>query len=254
MLTSGAVLRSWKVAGIDGEAGMVNDIVFDVRSWRIASVIVRRRSLFARHSFPVPSGFLRAVNGSRRRLLFSLRTKAMRSTIAAAGSFLRWTSADMPFLRRLVAPALDDRPLFVDLSQGRRGIDAPADQYRRLTEDLLGYCAQSVDGRIGLVEDVMVDVRRRAVRGLVIELWTVLPGARIMVPVRHVMEIDDRQKKIWITAKRDERGEGSVYELPVTRDLRDTGLRDAMAGLQWTDGAPRHRGANRASSYRIRFP
>ncbi len=238
VVLTGSAIRSWKVVAAGKSAGYVDDLLFNDRNWRVESIAVRRHTMWGNRWMLVARAWIGSIEPATVRFAVTCTRKEVRLGIASNPVQAELLLSSLPNVRRELVGGT-----FTPSTPGLN------DARMRWAGNLIGYCVQSMDGEIGIIEDTLFDAASLRLRYLVVERWRHSPDTLSVIGVSQIDEIDDIQKKVWI------RGVGIVDEepnrsgSPDLREPREKGLRDATAGLLWSDRADPRRAAGRGLSH-----
>ena len=170
MLRTFSELRGIAIRATDGYVGTLSDVYFDDSSWRIRYGVVDTGRWFADRHVLVGPRALSVADPARRELWVRLSKSEVRAS------------------RR----AETDRPV----SRQKRGFafyhaDTQAhDPHLRSCRAVAGHRLEATDGRLGRVDDFMIDDKTWTIRQLIVdtEQWQVA-AAGVLVAPRHVEAI-----------------------------------------------------------------
>jgi hypothetical protein len=184
MLRSFKALLGFALRATDGRCGIIRDVDFDDRSWQVRyCVIDSGRWLTGRHLLIGPRS-LSVLDANRRELWVRLsRTEVERSRRAAT---------DRPVSRQRRAEVISSLRRLT-----RRDANHPQsphldalDRHLRSCRAVLGHRVAASDGRIGHVDDFLIDDNTWTIQHLIIDSREYLPaGTHVLLAPRFVHSI-----------------------------------------------------------------
>jgi sporulation protein YlmC with PRC-barrel domain len=185
MVRSFKALNGFTIRATDGHFGAVSDLYFDDRNWRIRYCVVDTGRWFASRYVLIGSRALSVLDGARRELWVRL-SKAQVGGSPNAGTDRPVSKQDAGGVRASVQ-RLRNRQ-----SADRLGSTAAApDRHLRSCQAVVGHRLLANDGRIGHVEDFLIDDKGWAVQQLV-----VVPSSRSLPGKARVLIAPDRVSAI----------------------------------------------------------
>jgi sporulation protein YlmC with PRC-barrel domain len=215
MMVSYKQLRGFAVQALDGAAGCVHDFVFDEKTWAIRYIVYEHGvGLLSRKSMLDPEQIHKAdAEGMKLNVDATSRevNKSHQSgekVLPAGKSSISRTSWEILFNQ--MAPAAQPDmlhathrpPLPTEWLENAFGPNAQTDFETELAHasDILGYHVSSNDGKLGTVDDFIIDSSNWTVSHLVVNLAHGKNGKRILVSQEWVDWVSRKQKSISITA------------------------------------------------------
>ena len=181
MVRSFKELRGFAVRATDGRFGTVSDIYFDDRTWRVRYCVVDSGRWLANRYVLIGSRSLSVLDFTRRQLWVRLSK--------AEVGLSRNANSDKPVSKQDVGIMTSIRRL------GRRSsIDLPhplissPDRHLRSCKALIGLRLDATDGKVGNVDDFLIDDKGWVVRKLLIDVKK--PDASVVIEANHVDEIN----------------------------------------------------------------
>ena len=220
MMVSYKQLRGFSIKAKDGTAGHVKDIYFDDGDWRIRYIVdengvgAHRDTLVNREWIKEadPGEKMVELNATRQQL--SLKRKSGETKVLAKEEPKRSTAqAAWELLFKQLFPAS-----FPDSITGEKRLPMPAPWMLEIGPslekpvpqsnlqsafDVIGYRVSTNDGKLGYVEDFIIDSKDWTVRFLVINVARGLNGKRILVSTEWVDWVSWKQHKISISADKE---------------------------------------------------
>ncbi len=178
MLRSFKALRGFAIRATDGPIGTVSDVYFDDTNWRVRYCVVDSDQWFAKRHVLIGPRTLSVSDAARRELWVRLaRVEIKRSRPAASDKPVskQHASRIMTSLRRLGQRSAAD------------GLDSIHDPHLRSCMAVVGHRAEAIDGRIGHVDDFLID-ESWVVRKVVVSTGQ-STDSRVLVVPQHVSGI-----------------------------------------------------------------
>ncbi len=76
--------------------------------------------------------------------------------------------------------------------------DSQEDSHLQSTHDVTGYHTEAINGRIGHVEDFIMDDETWAIRYLVVDTRNWWPGKRVLLAPSWILEVEWEQSKVYV--------------------------------------------------------
>ena len=203
------------VVGEDGEVGKIEDLYFDDQRWAVRHLVVRTGNWLNGRSVLVPPGAVRRDLSSEQAIRVSLskaqvegsppvdadRPVSRHYEIAHALYYryapywsgpLLWGNSDYPLLWSIGGLSDSSLPVMDQgvLDAAQAEIAAAQESHLRSAKEVTGYGVEAVDGRAGRIDDLMVDDQDWAIRYLVVDTRTWLPGGEVLVPATEVQSVE----------------------------------------------------------------
>jgi sporulation protein YlmC with PRC-barrel domain len=185
MLRRFSELRGVRIRATDGHVGTLSDVYFDDSSWRIRYCVVDTGRWLADRYVLVGPRSLSLVDSTRRELWVRLsKSEVMRS---------RSATSDKPVSRQ-------KRGLKI-----YRADSKVHDRHLRSCRAVLGHRLEATDGRLGRVDDFMIDDKAWTIRNLVVDTnQRNAINARVGVVPQHVAEINWPRTSVFVDLSRAE--------------------------------------------------
>lgn len=238
MLRSAKDLQGYTIQATDGDIGTVQTFYFDDESWRVRYLVVDtgnwlpgKRVLLAPSALHQP--FLGtqhlAVNLTQEQVRTSPDidtdmpvSRQQETTLHAHYNWpAYWTMYDPLVAPTMIArpggppgppPLSSSMPEVVDQRQGNAHL--------RSMREVMGYDIRASDGRIGHVEDFIIDTDGWSVRYMVIDTRNWLPGQKVLIAPAWVREVNWHDAQVDVDLSRDQIKDSPAFDAtePVNRD------------------------------------
>lgn len=186
MLRSFNELRGIAIRATDGHVGTLSDVYFDDSSWRLRHCVVDTGRWLADRYVLVSPRSLSIVDTTRRELWVRLsKSEVMRS---------RGAKTDRPVSRQKRAVTFYHADSHVH------------DRHLRSCTAVLGHRLEATDGRLGRVDDFMIDDKAWMIGNLVVDTnqRNTTVSARVAVTPQHVDEISWPHARVSLDLSRAE--------------------------------------------------
>lgn len=204
MRRSARELFGYSLSARDGEIGRLHDFLFNDANWRVRHVVADIGSwLSDKLVLLPPSAFQEPYREEK-----TVAVRLSREHVQRAPHL----ADDPPVSRRLgefwprmsavkLAAGLGVHPELMEKAARR-----PRDPHLRSTREVTGYDIQAIDGRIGHVEDFIVDTETWIIRYVVVDTRNWWAGKKVLVAPDWMSEVDwpGRTVHVELTRKRIE--------------------------------------------------
>jgi sporulation protein YlmC with PRC-barrel domain len=228
-------LIGYAMQATDGEIGNVEEFYFDDQSWVIRYLIVKTGHWFSEHEVLISPGALIKQSWEFRTFPVNLTKEQVRNSpgidtdkpvsrqqeIELYGHYLwqpYWESGlyhDAIWKQENPAPA-----------SGEEDIKNPGDDlHLRSTENVRGYHIHGTDGEIGHIKDYIIDDQTWGLQNLIVDTHNFIGGKKILIPVRHIKEIQWYNSLIFVDMTID-----SIKNSPVFDDSVFAGFENEGSG------------------------
>lgn len=197
MLNKAQSLSGFTLDCLDGEIGTVREFFFDDKLWTIRYLVAAAGNRFTRKQVLISPYALGAVIKEGKHIFINLTKKQIEE-------------------RRS-----QDRELLKINTQGLKAHDLHLCD----THDVRGRQIQAADGKIGHVEDVIIDDEKWEIPCLVINTRNWWPGKKVLVSPKWIERVSRREMKVFVNLSRESIKQSPEYneESLLTRDY-ETGL------------------------------
>lgn len=200
MLRSFKELRGFAIRATDGRIGTVSDLYFDDNRWRIRYCVVDTGQWLAGRYVLIGARRLSVVDANIRSLWVRLSKAEIRRSPKA--------DTDKPVSQQRGTPLISSVSRLVPwLDRGRFKADSPIaanDRHLRSCDAVLGHRLAAVDGKIGRVDDFLIDDQGWIVRQLVVDARDHAPApSRVLVAPPAVTNISWPQAAVSVNMTRN---------------------------------------------------
>lgn len=200
MLRSFKELRGFAIRATDGRIGTVSDVYFDDNSWQVRYCVIDTGQWFGGRHVLVGSRRLSVVDGNSRDLWVRLAKAEVRSSQTAEAHKPVSKQRHTPLvsaLSRLVSRPGRER------SEPQSAI-APHDHRLRSCQAVIGHRLAAIDGKIGRVDDFLIDDKAWVIRHLIIDARDHSPArSRVLVASRYINGISWPQGAVTVNMTLD---------------------------------------------------
>jgi len=235
MLNKAKTLKGYKLNGLDGEIGEVEEFYFDDKHWAVRYLVAETGDWLMDRQVLISPYALVAVNKEEQRIAINLTKKQIEDSPSldsdkpvsrqfeeAYYGYYEWPLYwEGPFMWGSYPDILRDYKKPGEATKSEKAWDP----HLRSTHDVSGHHIQAVDGEIGHVEDFVIDNETWAIRYLIIDTQNWWPGKKVLISPRWIERVSWDELKVFVNLTREnikqspEYTEGSL----LTRDY-ETGL------------------------------
>jgi uncharacterized protein YrrD len=257
MLWNATSLRGLAVEASDGAIGTVDDVLFDDLGWTTRWLIVETGSWFASRKLLLPVSALGKPDERTRRFTVNLTRQQVKDSpdvdtdlpVSRHGEAdvynhygwnPYWTSGFGPVSNAIATPFSlplrreDVPPRDQDVETD--AVPDDGDPHLRSVRAVIGYHIAATDGEVGHVEDFLIDDATWRLSFMTVETRNWLPGARVLLPVRLIGEIDWFDKRIKVGCDRAKVKSSPLYDPQMTSDGPFNERSHEYFGLTLLDG------------------
>lgn len=247
MLTKVKTLNGYKLEGLDGAIGQVEEFYFDDRHWTIRYLVADTGNWLTERKVLISPYALNSVIESDKQLCVNLTKQQIENSppleshkpvsqqfeddyYGYYGWPVYWSGESVwgnsTYLER-------DRTKW-------GGPPNPAktwDRHLRSTREVTGYHLQALDGEIGHVEDFVVDDQTWTVRYLIVGTKNWWPGKTVLISPHWIERVSWNESKVFVNLSREaiQHSPEYTYESLLTRDY-EIGLHQHYTRKgYWTD-------------------
>mgnify|MGYP000555742822 CR=1 FL=1 len=222
------LLKGGSVNARDGGIGSVKDVYFDDREWKVRFVIVDTGNWLAGRQVAIPSTSVHPAEGGNvtvdltREQVEHARPAADTPTASNLEEQAREKrrgdtvlySFPMGWGGSIVTPAIPGSPELRHTTEQTdreaRALEARAGEtHLRSANEVVGYAIHATDGRVGHVDDLLIDDGNWSVNGLVVDTREWWPGGQVAIPATEVNSIDWEKREIRLRMSQAEVKAGS---------------------------------------------
>jgi sporulation protein YlmC with PRC-barrel domain len=235
MLNTARALKGYKLRGLDGEIGTIEEFYFDDHHWTIRYLVANTGTWLMGRQVLISPYALVAVNKEEQYITVDLTKKqiedspSLNSDKPVSRQFendyygyfgwpLYWGG---PYMWGAYPYIVHDRDKWKDHTQGGKAWDPNL----RSTSAVNGYHIQTIDGEIGHVEDFIVDDETWAIRYLIVDTRNWWPGKKVLISPKWIERVSWSESKVFVNLTRETIKQSPEYteESLITRDY-ETGL------------------------------
>jgi len=197
MLINAKALTGFTLSCLDGNMGTVREFLFYDKLWTICHVVADSGSRFAGGQMLISPQVLGPVMKDTQQITINLTKKQIKDTLSPDSELLQKNNRSP-----------ETQNLFL-----------------RNTHDVRGHRILAADGKIGHVEDFIIDDQMWEIRYFVVDTRDWWRGKKVLVSSQWIERVSSHKRKVFVNLSRDsirQSPEYSVESLP-TRDY-ETGL------------------------------
>lgn len=220
MLRNINALTGHRIQASDGDLGRVAEFYFDDQTWNVRYMVAETGNWLSGRKVLIAPAALKAPDWNAKTLPVSLTREQVRNSPDIDTEKTVTRRHELELLEHYAWPiywgesflagSMSGGALFPQAGGEKRG-EAEEDRKERGLEDahlqgtraVKGYRLHAVDGLIGHVEDYIVDDKRWAIRFLVADTGTWLPGRRVLISPRSIERVDWASSEVFVDLNRD---------------------------------------------------
>ena len=235
MLIKAKTLTGYKLNGLDGEIGKVEEFYFDDEHWAIRYLVADTGNWLVGRQVLISPHALADVNRVEQHISITLTKKQIEDSPSLDTAKPVSRQFEESYFGFYGWPAYWSGPymwgpypyIVRDPGQEREPTNAEKgwDPHLRSTHDVTGHHVQATDGEIGHVDDFVIDDETWAIRYLIIDTRNWLPGKLVLLSPRWIERVSWEESKIFVTLPREAIRQSPEYteEFLITRDY-ESGL------------------------------
>lgn len=232
MLHSAKDMRGLQIAATDGVLGSIEEMYFDDEHWTIRYLVVSTGGWFDARKVLISPMAVTHIDWEEEKIHVDLNRQQVKNSphIDAEKPVSRQHEAEFaqyygythywngpylwgaePYPAYMGAPFTDEgnSPIEQRIEQERR----TADPHLRSSREVSGYHIETVDGRLGHVEDFLFDDKTWSMVMLVAETRDWWPGKHVVVSIERIENVDWEQRTVSMQVTREELEQSPDYDL-----------------------------------------
>jgi sporulation protein YlmC with PRC-barrel domain len=197
--------------GTDGRVGALYDILFDDQSWKVRHLVVSSDRWFEGRQVLLEPDVVERPDWPGRHVQVRLSKEEVR--------YCPSVETDLPVARR--EPQEPSQVLVSEAYWGGAlgaATAAEGNPHLRSVRLLTGVHIHCPDGRLGHVEDFIIDDETWSVRGLVVDTRNWWPGKRVLIEPTSVVSIHWPEREIHLMLSRDQIEQRPAFDGVVPSD------------------------------------
>ena len=221
-------LTGFKMNATDGEMGEVKELYFDDENWAVRYLIVETGNWFSNKKVLISPQALLTPDWSNKNFPINLtkdqiknspdidtaRPVSHRQQIEMYGHYAWERYGGSGFYAGGSAavmnlPPVIDEEIIKENDPDRNHDDD--DPHLRSTEKVSGYFIHATDGDIGHINDFMIESDTWKITNIIIDTHNWIGGKKILIPVRHVKEIQWDNFKIIVDVSKEYLNDCDVF-------------------------------------------
>jgi len=198
MLKPADELIGLTLGAADGDIGKVKDIYFDDQAWSVQYFVAETGGWLTGRQVLISPQCVGRPDWDAKQLPVSMTKKQIedsphvsedepvsRQAQTLLGAYFNWGTYWTDYL----APGLEVMPGAIE-TDDELSSDANADPHLRSLTEVRGYTIEARDGRIGHVEDFVVQTDGWILRYMLVDTRNWLPGRKVLVSPAWITELD----------------------------------------------------------------
>ena len=222
MLHRAKQLRGDAIVADDGAIGSVDDLYFDDERWGLRYFVVDTGGWLPGRKVLISPMAVDPEASNQHQIRVHLTREQVEHAPGADqqmpvsrqyeeaharyyGYAYYWAGAGFPGAEAMPAPSAASERVERQAVRELKAAERRAEQsHLRASSEVLGYRIEARDGRIGHLEDFMVDDRNWGVDAMIVDTTDWLPGGHVLVAPQKVAHIDWQTRTVRIDMTREE--------------------------------------------------
>jgi hypothetical protein len=235
MLLTTSALKNHEIRAADGRIGSIRDLLFEDSQWAVRWLVLDLGTWLTGKRVLLSPEALRGADPVQR----LLETDLTRAQIEAAPH----ESEDLPVSRqqeiRLTSYygwnpywgplAMPGTAAYLPLGEAMEPVPAMApeepkgDPHLRSAKEITGYRLHALDGEIGHVEDLLIEVPGWAIRYVLVDTRNWWPGKTVLMSPGWIAEVSWAEREVRVDMSRHEIEQAPEYDpnLPIERGYEE---------------------------------
>jgi len=224
MIRSVHELYGYTILAEDGRIGIVRDLILDEKSWKVCFLHVDLMDLIPGRCGLIPTSKLGQPNYETMDFPVLLTKEQVRDAPTMHVNDVTYQK----FANELYSHfgwdpcwSIEEKEKVVNKQQLTP--DTSAKLYPRSSREIIGYCVQAIDGKIGYIEDFILDDQEWKIRYVVIHTRNWLPGRKVLISPSWLNKVVWKEFKVHVDHSRREIKNSPEYDpdTPVNRQYEE---------------------------------
>jgi uncharacterized protein YrrD len=246
MFINAKKITGYPVEASDGRIGDVTSLFLDCVSFRIRYLAVETGRFLNRHQVLIPASSVPLQDFADKKVHVNLNREQVRNSpdvnlatpvsrgaeneVVRYYSSPRYWDMEQPGQGGITHIPSQGRMVVLsgrEMAEGRRGEEAearriPDAQYLFSSRDLLKYDTRALDGKLGDIDDLIIDTNTWDIRYLAVDTGTIMAGKRALVPPQKIDSINDEDNEVTLDLTKDAVRNSPDYDprRPIDMDLQ----------------------------------
>jgi hypothetical protein len=213
MLYKAKALKGYKLHGIDGEIGKIEEFYFDDKHWTIRYLVAETGDWLMDRQVLITPHVLYAVNQEEHYISVDLTKKQIEDSPSLEAHKPVSRQFEMQYYGYYGWPLYWEGPFIwgssptimrnAEKAKNGAASSQTQDSHLRSTADVSGHNIQASDGEIGHVEDFIIDDETWAIRYLIIDTKNWWPGKKVLVSPKWIERISWEKSKVYVNLFRE---------------------------------------------------
>lgn len=196
MLISAKALKGFKLESLDGKIGAFKDFYFDDEHWLIRYLAVATGNWLLGKQVLLSPHALLDVPGYKRSVVINLTKKQIEASPSPEKDNVITWQFEQDYYAYYDWPAYSSETRFF----GESG--SPREANLRNTDTVRGYEIQAGDGKVGHVEDFIIDTSQWRIRYLVVDTRDWWPGQKVLISPAWIERISWSDATVFVNVLR----------------------------------------------------
>jgi sporulation protein YlmC with PRC-barrel domain len=207
-------LKRDKIAATDGDIGHVEQVYFDDEDWRVRYFVVDTGGWLSGRKVLISPISIDQSRSSESEIAVGLSRKQVEQSPNIDADKPVSRQYEEAYSRHYGYSLYWAPPEAAGLTTLERGADKAqkleeaerkaSESHLRASEEVIGYSIHAADGKIGHIDDLLVDDRNWAIADLVVDTRKFLSSKQVLVPPSAVEAIDWETKEVRVRLRRED--------------------------------------------------
>jgi hypothetical protein len=262
MLIKSKDLKGYKLGAKDGDIGKTKQFYFDDNHWTIRYLVASTGNWLSKRVVLISPYSLESIDVDDRVIHLNLTKKQIENSPSLESDqpvshqfeesysgyygFPMYWGGNYPWG---LTPSLERGAINLDTSRERHW-----DQHLRSTHAVAGYQLQARDGKLGHIEDFIIDDTTWAIRYLIVDTANWLPGKKVLISPLWIDSVSWLGKKVFVSLTQEEIRTAPAYsEQAIIGRTYESDIHKHYGRVAyWEDEAQIHKNF-RSMNNRLRF-
>lgn len=212
-------LIGYKISALDGELGKVNEFLFDDLTWSIRYLVVKTGGWASKRMAIIPRSALGVIDWESQTFKVNLTVEQVRNSPDIETQRTVFRQHEIELLNHYGLPIYwgdgryDDNINAIPLASSNdvKKIKNNDNSINKLNDDphlrntkiVAGYHIHAIDGKIGHVEDYIVDDEKWNICSLIIDTHNWLPGRKVLILPLWIYRIDWEENIVYVNLSKE---------------------------------------------------
>ena len=240
-------LEDYKLHGIDGNIGTIKEFYFDDQHWTVRYIVANTGNWLTGRQVLISPHSLGAVNNGEESIEVNLTKKQIEDsptfengqTVSRQMEKAHHTYYGLPTYwdGSNMDRAEPHLPRDTNMMRESALSDQMRDDQLHNTADVNGYDIQASDGEIGDVKDFIIEEETWAIRYLIVDTGSWLPGKKVLIAPQWIERVGWEDSKVFVNLTRDAIEQSPEYakDSLISRDYEEGLYKHYNRSGYWTE-------------------